>query len=63
MTQNMRSPGNGFLGNIAKELMIVFNKFVINDSIKKLNIKKSMERKLKNPFKKEKQNLLLLIYR
>ena len=30
MTQNMRSPGNGFLGNIAKELMIVFNEFVYN---------------------------------
>ena len=40
MTQNMRSPGNGFLGNIAKELMIVFNEFVYNDSIKKLNVKK-----------------------
>ena len=37
MTQNMRSPGNGFLGSIAKELMIVFNEFVYNDSIKKLN--------------------------
>ena len=41
MTQNMRSPGNGFLGNIAKELMIVFNEFVYNDSIKKLNVKKN----------------------
>ena len=43
MTQNMRSPGNGFLGNIAKELMIVFNEFVYNDSIKKLNVKKTNE--------------------
>ena len=25
MTQNMRSPGNGFLGNVARELMIIFN--------------------------------------
>ena len=41
MTQNMRSPGNGFLGNIAKELMVVFNEFVYNDSIKKLNVKKN----------------------
>ena len=41
MTQNMRSPGNGFLGNIAKELMIIFNEFVYNDSIKKLNVKKN----------------------
>ena len=41
MTQNMRSPGNGFLGNIAKELMIVFNGFVYNDSIKKLNVEKN----------------------
>ena len=41
MTQNMKSPGNGFLGNIAKELMIVFNEFVYNDSIKKLNVKKN----------------------
>ena len=40
-TQNMRSPGNGFLGNIAKELMLVFNEFVYTDSIKKLNIKKN----------------------
>ena len=40
MTQNMRSPGNGFLGNIAKELMIIFNEFVYNDSITKLNVKK-----------------------
>ena len=38
MTQNMKSPGNGFLGNIAKELMIVFNEFVYTDSIKKLNV-------------------------
>ena len=28
MTQNMRSPGNGFLGNVARELMIIFNEFV-----------------------------------
>ena len=41
MTQNMRSPGNGFLGNIAKELMIVFNEFVYTDSIKKLNVQKN----------------------
>ena len=41
MTQNMRSPGNGFLGNIAKELMIIFNEFVYNDSITKLNVKKN----------------------
>ena len=41
MTQNMKSPGNGFLGNVAKELMIIFNEFVYNDSIKKLNIKKN----------------------
>ena len=40
MTQNMKSPGNGFLGNIAKELMIVFNEFVYTDSIKKLNVQK-----------------------
>lgn len=57
MTQNMRSPGNGFLGNIAKELMIIFNEFVYNDSITKLNVKKMimllklvlvMDRELKN---------------
>ena len=57
MTQNMRSPGNGFLGNIAKELMIIFNEFVYNDSIKKLNVKKMimllklalvMDKELKN---------------
>ena len=41
MTQNMKSPGNGFLGNVARELMIIFNEFVYNDSIKKLNIKKN----------------------
>lgn len=41
MTQNMKSPGNGFLGNIAKELMIVFNEFVYTDSIKKLNVQKN----------------------
>ena len=41
MTRNMRSPGNGFIGNIAKELMIIFNEFVYNDSIKKLNVKKN----------------------
>ena len=41
MTQNMKSPNNGFLGNIAKYLMLSFNKFVINDSVKKLNIQSS----------------------
>jgi ubiquinone/menaquinone biosynthesis C-methylase UbiE len=41
MTQNMKSPGDGFLGNVARELMIIFNEFVYNDSIKKLNIKKN----------------------
>ena len=41
MTQNMKSPGDGFLGNVARELMIIFNEFVNNDSIKKLNIKKN----------------------
>ena len=41
MTQNMRSPGNGILGNVARELMIIFNEFVYNDSIKRLNIKKN----------------------
>ena len=43
MTQNMKSPGNGFLGNVARELMIIFNEFVYNDSIKKLNIRKNDE--------------------
>ena len=51
MTQNMKSPNNGFLGNIAKYLMLSFNKFVINDSVKKLNIQKndtikSLEKKI-----------------
>ncbi len=41
MTQNMKSPNNGFLGNIAKYLMVNFNKIIINDSVKKLNIKKN----------------------
>ena len=41
MTQNMKSPNNSFLGNIAKYLMLSFNKFVINDSVKKLNIQKN----------------------
>ena len=41
MTQNMRSPGNGFLGNVARELMIIFNEFVYNDSVKRLNIRKN----------------------
>ena len=41
MTQNMKSPGNGILGNVARELMIIFNEFVFNDSIKRLNIKKN----------------------
>ena len=41
MTQNMRSPGNGFLGNVAKELMIIFNEFVYEDSIKRLNVSKN----------------------
>jgi len=41
MTQNMKSPNNWFLGNIAKYLMLSFNKFVINDSVKKLNIQKN----------------------
>ena len=38
MTQNMRSPGNGFLGIIAKTLMLRFNKIVINDAVNRLNI-------------------------
>ncbi len=41
MTQNMKSPNNGFLGKIAKYLMVNFNKIIINDSVKKLNIKKN----------------------
>ncbi|MDC0530564.1 class I SAM-dependent methyltransferase [Alphaproteobacteria bacterium] len=41
MTQNMKSPNNGFLGNIAKYLMVNFNKIIIYDSVKKLNIKKN----------------------
>lgn len=41
MTKNMRSPGNGFLGNIAKYLMIAFNEFVYDDSVKKLDIRKN----------------------
>ena len=41
MTQNMKSPNNGFLGEIAKYLMVNFNKIIINDSVKKLNIKKN----------------------
>ena len=41
MTQNMKSPNNGFLGNIAKYLMVNFNKIIINDSVKKLNINKN----------------------
>ena len=41
MTQNMRSPGNGFLGNVARELMIIFNEFVYNDSVNRLNIRKN----------------------
>ena len=36
MTKNMRSPDDGFLGNIAKYLMINFNEFIINDSEKNL---------------------------
>ena len=43
MTQNMRSPDNGFLGNIAKCLMINFNEFIINDSVQKLEVKKNDE--------------------
>ena len=38
MTQNMRSPGKGFLGNVARELMIIFNEFVSQVS-KSLHIK------------------------
>ena len=41
MTKNMRSPDDGFLGNIAKYLMISFNDFIINDSVKKLDVKKN----------------------
>ena len=41
MTKNMRSPDDGFLGNIAKYLMINFNEFIINDSVKKLEIRKN----------------------
>ena len=41
MTQNMRSPGNGVLGNVARELMIIFNEFVYEDSIKRLNVSKN----------------------
>ena len=43
MTKNMRSPDDGFLGNIAKYLMISFNDFIINDSVKKLDVKKNDE--------------------
>ena len=43
MTKNMRSPDDGFLGNIAKYLMINFNEFIINDSVKKLEIRKNDE--------------------
>ena len=39
----MRSPDDGFLGNIAKYLMISFNDFIINDSVKKLDVKKNDE--------------------
>ena len=41
MTQNMRSPGKGFLGIIAKTLMLSFNKAVINDAVNRLNIKRN----------------------
>ena len=37
MTQNMRSPGNGFLKNIAKELKLVLNEFFYTNSIKTLS--------------------------
>lgn len=41
MTKNMECPGNGFLGHIATELMVSFNKSVIKDAVKKLNVKKN----------------------
>ena len=43
MTKNMRSPSNGILGNIAKHLMINFNEFIINDSVKKLDVRNNDE--------------------
>ena len=43
MTKNMRSPGDGFLGKIAKHLMINFNEFIINDSVKKLDVRNNDE--------------------
>ena len=43
MTKNMRSPSDGFLGNIAKHLMINFNEFIINDSVKKLDVRNNDE--------------------
>ena len=39
----MRSPSDGFLGNIAKHLMINFNEFIINDSVKKLDVRNNDE--------------------
>ena len=43
MTKNMRSPSDGFLGKIAKHLMINFNEFIINDSVKKLDVRNNDE--------------------
>ena len=43
MTKNMRSPSDGFLGNIAKHLIINFNEFIINDSVKKLDVRNNDE--------------------
>lgn len=43
MTKNMRNPSDGFLGNIAKHLMINFNEFIINDSVKKLDVRNNDE--------------------
>jgi ubiquinone/menaquinone biosynthesis C-methylase UbiE len=43
MTKNMRSPNDGILGNIAKHLMINFNEFIINDSVKKLDVRNNDE--------------------
>ena len=64
-TQNMRSPGNGFLKNIAKELKLVLNEFFYTDSIKTLStdrVTRIIDKKEKAGANPENQRSIFILF-